>query len=567
MDKHAIRQVLEQLAACLELKRESPFRVRAYQNAARAIGSYPGDLAHATATGELGETKGVGPATLEVVRELLATGRSSALDELREQIPPGLVEMLRVPGLGVAKVRQIHEHLGIESLADLEAAAGDGRLAALPRFGAKTADNVRKGIAFLRQSSGLRLFHHALAEVETVRRALQALEGVRRVEVAGAVRRRCELIQQLDLVAVHAGDGARDALVKRLGQAPGVTEIAGQAGMVTLRFASGTVVDVSLPAPEDFGLAWITATGSDAHVAELEARARAACVDLSPGASFPDEASVYHALGLAWIPPELREGAGELEAVAAGRLPRLVESSDLKGFLHCHSNYSDGTVTIAEWAEACRAAGYAWVGITDHSQSAAYAGGLRSEDVAKQHQEIDAVNQNLKGIRVLKGVEADILADGTLDYGAVVLDQFDFVIGSIHSRFGMSEADMTRRVLKAMEDPHLAILGHPTGRLLLQREPYAIDLEQVLGQAARSGIAVEVNADPHRLDLDWRMVRRARELGVTISIGADAHSTSGLSNVAVGLGIARKGWLEAQEVLNTRDAEGFLAHAKNRRTT
>jgi len=534
MDKQAVRQTLDQLAAFLVVKGEKASRVRAMQHAARS--------------------------------ELLATGRSSALDELREQVPPGLAEMLRIPGLGAAKVRQIHELLAIESLAELEAAAGDGRLAALPRFGAKTAENVRRGIAHLRQASTLRLFHHAQDEVDAVRRALAGLEGagVLRVEIAGAVRRRCEVIGALDLVAVHEGQAAREALVRRLGEAPGVTEIAGREGSVTLRFASGTVVEVLLTTPERFGLDWIRATGSPTHVAALETRARALGVSLS--AAFPDEPSLYRALGLAWVPPELREANGELEAAAGAgdRLPRLVEPGDLRGFLHCHSNYSDGTVTIADWAAACRAAGYEWVGITDHSKSAAYAGGLATEDVAQQHDEIDAVNARVSGIRVLKGVEADILADGTLDYGPDVLDRFDFVIGSIHSRFGMSEAEMTRRVLAAMDDPHLAILGHPTGRLLLQREPYAIDLEQVLAKAAARGIAVEVNADPHRLDLDWRMVRRARELGVTLSIGADAHSTSGMTNVAVGLGIARKGWLEPDGVLNTRDADAFLAFARAR---
>jgi len=532
MDKQAVRYALEQLAAFLELNGESAVRVRAVQHAARA--------------------------------ELLATGRSSALDELREQVPPGLAEMLRIPGLGAAKVRQIHESLAIESLAELEAAAGNGRLAALQRFGAKTAENVRRGIASLRQASALRLFHHAQDESEAVRRALAGLEGggVLRVEIAGGVRRRCEVIGALDLVAVHEGQAAHDTLVRRLGQAPGVTEVARREGNVTLRFASGTVVDVLLTTPDRFGLDWIRATGSPAHVAALETRARGMGVSLS--AAFPDESSLYRALDLAWVPPELREGKGELDAAAHGGLPRLVEQRDLRGFLHCHSSYSDGTVTIADWAAACRVAGYEWVGITDHSKSAAYAGGLGTEDVAQQHVEIDAVNARVSDIRVLKGVEADILADGTLDYGPDVLDRFDFVIGSIHARFGMSEAEMTRRVLTAMDDPHLAILGHPTGRLLLQREPYAIDLEQVLAKAAARGVAVEVNADPHRLDLDWRMVRRARELGVTLSIGADAHSTGGMTNVAIGVGIARKGWLEPDRVLNTRDAEAFLAFARAR---
>jgi len=523
MDKLAVRSVLEHIAAFLELKGESAPRVRVCQDAAR--------------------------------RELETTGRSTTLDELREQIPPGLVEMLGISGLGVAKVRQIHERLHIESLVELEDAAADGRLAALPRFGRKTAENVRKGIAALRQASALRLLHHALDEAQGIAQALAALEGVRRVEIAGSVRRRLEIIRDLDFVVVHAGEGMREALIKRLDDAPGVIELAGKGGAVTLRFASGAVAQVFLATEADAGLTLVRATGSADHVAQLEARFTGA-----PGAC-PDEETVYRAAGLPWIPPELREGMGEIEAAAAGRLPRLLEQRDLKGFLHCHTNYSDGTTTIAEWAAACRAGGYEWMGITDHSESSAYAGGLRAEDVTRQHAEIDAENRRYSDFRVLKGVEADILADGSLDYGPAVLDQFDFVIASIHTRFAMTEPEMTERVLRALDDPHTTILGHPTGRLLLARDPYAIDLERVLCRAAERGVAVEVNADPHRLDLDWRWVRRARELGVPISLGADAHSVAGMTNVAVGVGIARKGWLAAEDVLNTRDAEGFLAHA------
>ena len=541
MDKLAVRSVLEHIAAFLELRGDNAARVRLYQNAARA------------------GVRGDAPAELrDVMRELAATGRSSTLDELREQIPPGLVEMLGIPGLGIAKVRQIHERLHIESLAELEDAARDGRLAALPRFGRKTAENVRRGIAALRQASAFRLLHHALDEAQGIARALGALEGVRRVEIAGSVRRRREIIRDLDFVVVHA-DGMREALVKRLDEAPGVIELAGKEGAITLRFASGAVVDVFLATEAEAGLTLVRATGSADHLAQLEAR-----LTEGGGGPWPDEASVYRAAGLPWIPPELREGMGEIEAAAAGRLPRLLEQRDLKGFLHCHTNYSDGTTTVAEWADAVRAAGYEWMGITDHSQSSAYAGGLRAEDVTRQHAEIDAANRRSGDFRVLKGVEADILADGALDYGPAVLDRFDFVIASIHTRFGMTEAEMTERVLRALDDRRTTILGHPTGRLLLSREPYAIDLERVLQRAADRGVAVEVNADPHRLDLDWRMVRRARELGVSMSLGADAHSVAGMTNVALGVGIARKGWLAARDVLNTRDVEGFLAHAQRR---
>jgi len=538
MDKPAVRAVLEQIAASLALKGDNPFRIRAFENAARAVAGFPGDLGDAVESGALAEVDGIGKATLEIVRELLTRGRSSVLDELREEVAPGLVEMLRIPGLGVQKVRQIHEHLHITTLAELEEAARDGRLAAIPRFGTKTAENVLKGIAFLKGTTEFRLFHHARAEAVAVQHALSALPGVQRVEIAGSVRRRREIIRDLDFVVEYAGDETREDLVRRLGDAPRV--------------------DVVLAGQQDFGLAWVRATGAAAHWDELRARG------LDVSGRFPDEESVYRALGLAWIPPELREGMGECAAAAQGKLPRLIEPGDVKGFAHCHSNYSDGTVTIAEWAEAAKEAGYAWVGLSDHSQSAPFAMGLRPEAIGRQHAEIDRVNAQVPGIRILKGVESDILADGRLDYDPATLDRFDFVIGSIHSRFGLDEAEMTRRVLTAMDDPHLTILGHPTGRLLLSREPYPLDFGAVFRTAAERGIAIEVNADPHRLDLDWRLVRRARELGVVFAVGPDAHSLAGMANMEIGLGIARKGWLQAADVLNTLGADAFLEFARRR---
>jgi DNA polymerase (family 10) len=270
-------------------------------------------------------------------------------------------------------------------------------------------------------------------------------------------------------------------------------------------------------------------------------------------------------MGLAPIPAELRESGDEVTRAATGAFPRLLEHQDLAGFLHCHTSWSDGALGVEALAQACREAGYAYVGLTDHSKAAAYAGGLSAESVRRQWAEIDEVNAGLRGIRVLKGIESDILADGSLDYDDETLSGFEFVIGSVHSRFAMGGAEMTARVLRAMDSPYLTILGHPTGRLLLSREPYAIDLEQVLTKAAARRVAVEINADPHRLDLDWRMVARARELGVMISIGSDAHSRAGIGNMAFGVGIARKGALTREDVLNTRSAEAFLAFAAARR--
>jgi DNA polymerase (family 10) len=575
VDRHAVAAALEEIAVLLDLKGANAFKVRAFQNASRTVETFAGDLAEAAASGALAKVKGIGPATLEVVREVLATGGSDALDELRGEVPPGLVQMRRISGMGSAKVRAVRDALGITTLEELESAARDGRLAALPRFGEKTAAKILKGLALVQRSAGLRLIHRAEDRARAVRELVAALPGVVQVEVAGGVRRRAEVVGDLDL-AVAATAGAR-ALGERLAADGVAVGIDGHPGGVTLRLADGGLAHLHCAPPDRFGHALAWATGSETHRAHLVARARERGLvldatglhraDAAAGAGppCPDEPAFFAALGLAWIPPEVREGTDEVSRAAGGPLPRFVERGDLRGLLHCHTTFSDGTNSVAELAEACRALGYQWLGITDHSEAAAYAGGLSAERVARQHAEIDAWNRASSGLRIFKGIEADILADGRLDYGPDLLDRFDFVIGSIHSRFDMDEQAMTARVLHAMEDPHLTILGHPTGRLLLTRDPYAIDLHRVIARAAQLGVTIEINADPQRLDLDWRLCRAARDSGVPISIGPDAHSLAGLANVDLGVGIARKGWLTAADIVNTKDAEGFAAYAKRRR--
>jgi DNA polymerase (family 10) len=572
MDKKAAAQALEQIAAFMELKGDNPFRIRAFRTAARAVSGLPGDLSQALADGSLAGTKGVGPATLAIVTELATTGHASLLEDLREQVPPGLVEMLSISGLGVAKIRQIHDALDIDSLPELEAAALDGRLARLPRFGPKTSENILRGIAYLRRASTFRLSHHAAEEAEGLRKALEKLQGVVHAFVAGDVRRRAEIVR--DLVLVVVADVPPADVFDRLSRLPGVHEFAGEdERRVTLRFTGGGSAQIVVTTPVNLGAVLVQATGSAAHLEALSARAAERGYNLSGAALWhgsefvptPTEAHLYRALGLAEVPPELREGQGEIEAAAGGTLPRLVDRSDLLGFLHCHTHYSDGTNTVEELASACRAAGYSYVGLTDHSQTAAYAGGLTADDLARQADEVDEVNARLSGIRVLKGVEADILADGRIDYEEAVLRRLDFVIASIHSRFNLNAQEMTERLKAAMDNPYLTIIGHPTGRLLLSREPYGVDLDAVLEKAAATGVAMETNADPHRLDLDWRALRRAGEAGVTISIGADAHSVAGIGNVDYGVGMARKGWLGPTDILNTRPVDEFLAFARRRR--
>lgn len=572
IDRKAVAGVLEEIAACLELKGVEPYRARAYKTAARAVAQYGDDLRDALRDGTLAELKGVGPATLEVIAEVLETGRSRMLEQLRDEIPSGLVEMLRIPGLGVAKVRQIFETLRVDTLDELEEAARDGRLAQLPRFGPKLAEKVLKGIYVRRTVSEFRLLHHARAEAADLASALARLPGVERVAVAGSARRGRELVRDLDLVALIGGRA--EELIHHLGTLAGVreTEHRGTTSLA-LRFASGTAVDVYFASAADFGFQLIRATGSMEHLEHLARRASERGLTWTERGleregevvSAPEEETVYRLLDMRFVPPELREGAGEVEAAAADALPCLVSLSDLQGFLHCHSDYSDGASTIREWADACQAAGYSYLGLTDHSPSTAYAGGLAEEDVPRQHREIELVNAALQGFRVLKGVEADIRPDGSLDYSPAVRRSFDFVIASLHTHHGMDERAMTERVLRAFEHPEVTILGHPTARLLLSREPFPLDLDTIFSAAAERGIAIEINADPQRLDLDWRLVRRAAEAGVAISIGADAHSVAGMRNMELGITIARKGWLSADRILNARGPEEFLAFAAARR--
>ena len=574
MDPRSAAHVLAQIAAFLELQGASTFKVRAYEQAGRAVAALDtDDLTNLDRAGSLAATPGVGPATLAVIRDLNATGASRYLEELRADIPPGLVELLRIPGLATAKIHLLHASLGIDSVDALEAAIHDGRLATLKGFGPKTSAKLLRGIEISRASGSLSLYHRAAMRAHALLHAVRAHADVVRAEVAGSVRRHMEVIGDADIVVACRSDPL--AVAASFANAPGVRTVV-RLGSASpgITYADGSHLDLFCTRDDDFTLALWRATGSSEHVEtviQLLARKgftlRGDTLVNANGVAVPVDAEpdIYALIDLPFIPAEMREDGEELLQAVRGSMPVLVEPADIRGALHCHSDYSDGKASIAEMADAARALGWSYIGITDHSQAAFYAGGMATEQVLAQHEEIDRLNGASPDVRILKGIEADILADGALDYDAGLLDRFDFVVGSIHSRFAMDRARMTDRVLRALDDPHLTILGHPTGRLLLSRDPFPIDIDAVLEKAVALGVAVELNADPKRLDLDWRILRRAKALGATIAIGPDAHSTRGLETMNIGVGIARKAGIEADDVLNARAGGDVLAFARARR--
>jgi DNA polymerase (family 10) len=569
---------LAEIAILLEVVGGNPFRARAFQAAARALETSAVDLGAVAAEGRLRTLPGVGEGIAGVLEELLATGTAGVLESLRADTPAGLYDLMRIKGLGAKRIRTLYAELGIDSLEKVEEAAAAGRIRALAGFGEKTEAKILEGVAFARALRGRRRRYQAAPAAAALLELVEGLPGVVRAATAGEVRRRLEVVASLDMVAASDDPAATLAAFRALQGAD--EEKGGDAERAEGHLTDGLRTTLRCVAPDAYGTALLHATGSEAHLEQLRGRAAARRLRLAPDGVYrgttrlpvPGEAEVYEALEMAPVPPELREGWGEVEAAAAGTLPVLVETGDLRGTFHCHTTYSDGRATVAEMAEAARERGWSYLGIGDHSQAAGYAGGLSPAAVRKQHREIDAWNREHGGhgtqrFRLLKGIEADILADGRLDYDDGVLASFDYVVGSVHSGFGMGEREMTDRLLRAVSSRHLTILGHATGRLLLRRDGYAVDVRAVIDAAAEHGVAVEINADPNRLDMDWRTARYAAERGVLVPVNPDAHSAAALGNVAWGVDVARKGWLTAAQVLNTWELdplEEWLAERKQK---
>lgn len=574
LDKFAIAAALQEIAALLELKGgKDRFKARAYQTGARVVGGMSEDIGEVVLDNRLTSMRGIGNALASQIEQLYLTGESSVLRGLKKDFPPGIIELSGVPGLSIAKIKTLHDALGITSIAELKAAAEAGQIRGIKGFGAKTEEKLLETIATHRQraKNEERLhLHRALQTAAQVTDYLQTARDTTDITLAGSLRRWKETVGTIRIVANTKRPAA---LIKHFLGFPLIVEVIEEMEeAATVRLAEGARVSLVAARPSEFALALLTETGSKAHVNKLhqiasgdgangsrskgnrrKTRERTAKQSAEP----ENEEDIYDQLGMQYIPPELREDEGEIESALAGKLPEdLVTLEDIRGMVHCHTTYSDGKHSIEEMARAAEAMGMKYVTITDHSPTAFYAGGVTLDRLKRQWDEIDEAQQKVK-VKILRGTESDIVANGHLDYPDRILEQFDIIVASIHSRYKMDSAKMTKRIVTAMQQPVFKIWGHALGRLIQRRPPFECDVEQILDVIAESRAAIEVNGDPWRLDMEPRWIREARKRKIKFVISVDAHSTGAMNNLKYGVGMARRGWLRKSEVLNTLGTKAF----------
>lgn len=588
VDKAAVVKALRDLGAYLQLNGENAFKVRAYDIAAERIAGLTDDLGAIIEKKELTSLPGIGESIAKKIEELATTGKMTALEEIRAKFPPKILELMTVPDLGPKKARALFEQLGVGSIDELEKACQEQRVRTLKGFGQKTEEKLINGLQVAKRAAstgGRKRLGDVLPQADSLLEWIKQAPGVKRASLGGSVRRQKETVADVDIIA-SAPDA--QAVFAHFHQFPLVAERIGAGeSKASVRLKDTDLqVDLRVLPDEDFASALHHFTGSKGHHIKLRGLALEKGLTISEWGVFRmkegenaaakagvakhesaeaklpirDEADLYKLLGMQFVPPELREDWGEIEAALAHELPEdLITRADLAGNVHAHTTWSDGINSLEEMARAAKALGYSYYTVTEHSQSSGYAGGLSIEKLKQQWDEIDRVNDLVKGIRLLKGIESDILEDGSLDYPDSVLEKLDVVIGSIHQRYSQDEDQMTKRVLNAFDNPHLHIWGHPTGRLINKREPAPMRMEEILDKAAKKGITIEVNGCPERMDLSPEHVRKALERGLKLSISTDAHSTNELSvHLPFALASARKGWARVGDVVNTRDVKGFL---------
>ena len=571
--KSTVASILQEIGQLLETKGREPFRARAYRNAARSIAAFPGDLPKLAAQNRLTEIKGVGANLAIQITEILATGHSPYLEQLRSEVPPGAVELTRI--LSLKKLEKLHQVLGISSLEDLKKAIAEGKLSEVPGFGEKTTQQLSAAIDRYENRSERLLLLHARRVAQQLVEHVQASSELKEIEVAGAIRRWKETVGTIRIVGCARRNPQR--LVEHFLQWPGITTIEEKTKTsCVVKLIEDARVVFTAVVPAEFAVTLHRETGALAHVAKMRVIAKQNGLQLTDAdlrkspvrgkatGAIPleTESDLFRQLKMQYIPPELREDEGEIELAVAGKLPKdLLALADIKGMVHCHTTYSDGRNSIAEMALAAEEMGMQYITITDHSPTAFYAKGVEIDRLMRQWDEIDEVQQHVK-VKLLRGTESDILKEGDLDYPDRILEQFDVIIASIHSRYKLDEAGMTRRVKQAMQNPYFKIWGHPLGRLVQRRPPIPLRIEEVLDVIAESRAAIEINGDPHRLDLEPRWLKEARRRGIKFVVSTDAHSISDLHYLPFGIGLARRAGIRRREVLNTLSVSDFRKHVR-----
>ncbi len=569
--KETVIKVLEDIAVLLELTGENPFKARAYMNAARNLEKVESDLNEVVQQGKIYEIEGIGEAIGKKIVELMTTGKLEYYEKLKSSVPSGHLEMLKISGLGPKKIHALYEQLGIKTIGELEYACHENRLVELKGFGKKSQENILAGIEKLKIYKERRLYAEVEGQAEALLKSLKEYKNISAISIGGSLRRGNETVKDIDILASSSNPEKLAQAFANLDEVDSV--IASGETKVSVNLKSGVNADLRIVTKDEFPYALHHFTGSKEHNTAMRGRAKDMGIKMNEYGLFRGEKNIkclseediFSALGLQFIEPELRENMGEIEAAEKGILPLLVEEKDVQGLFHIHTNFSDGTDTLESIVLAAKKMGLKYIGISDHSRSAYYAGGLKAEDIQRQHELIDKLNDKHAPFYIFKGTEADILPDGSLDYDEGILVRFDFVIAAVHSNFNMSAIEMTGRIKKALQNNYTTMLAHPTGRLLLSREPYALNIMEIIDAAAQFGKALELNANPHRLDLDWRNCIHAKKKGVKIAINPDAHQTAGLQDISFGIKIARKGWLTKGDCLNCLNLKGMKTYLLNKR--